>query len=181
MGLKRTATVVAGIASIALLSGCGGDPAPTDGGSMDAGAGCSTVQSTGTWTVYDNPYMDGGANPAKNVAGTVKSCTEGGVTRVVLNVTGAGASRAYGGHVHVADCATGMAGGHYRADAGAGATSTNEVWVDFTSTAAGAGTADVKASFVVRPGEAKSVVIHDHTTDSAGAAGAKLACINVPF
>ena len=83
--------------------------------------------------------------------------------------------------MHVASCAAGQAGGHYRNDLDAGASASNELWLDFTSSATGDGNADVTGAFLVRPGQAKAVVIHDHTTDSAGVAGAKLLCVDVPF
>jgi Cu-Zn family superoxide dismutase len=99
---------------------------------------------------------------------------------VSLAVTGTEPNRMYGAHVHVLACDAG-AGGHYRNDADAGATATNEVWLDFMSDAKGAGTALATTSWPIHTGKAHSVVIHDHTTAAGGAAGAKLTCIDVGF
>lgn len=152
------------------------------GGAAGGGAGdCATITATGPWTVYADPYLDGGANPAAGVMGSVKSCTQGAGTRVILAVSGLTASRAYGAHVHVAACDAGQGGAHYRNDAAGGATPQNEIWLDFTSSAAGAGSNDVSASWTVRAGQAKSVILHSRTTDDAGTAGPKLSCLDVPF
>ncbi len=186
------------MASVALavsLSACGEKSEPTDAGTkndagsaFDAGtaATCNTIATTGPWAVF--PSADGGANTVvQSATGSLKSCTENGKTRVVLAVNligadgGVSAGRAYGAHVHVANCSAGQAGGHYRNDPDAGASSSNEVWLDFTTSATGDGAADSTTAFLVRPGQAKAVVIHDHTTDSAGVAGTKLVCVDVPF
>jgi hypothetical protein len=147
---------------------------------------CSTISTSGPWTIF--PSADGGANTVVGAAtGSVKSCTENGKSRVTLDVTltsvdgGVSASRAYGAHVHVASCATGQGGGHYRNNPDAGASTSNEIWLDFTTSAAGVGAADTSAQWLIRPGEAKAVILHDHTTDATGAAGPKLVCIDVPF
>jgi Cu-Zn family superoxide dismutase len=111
----------------------------------------------------------------------------GGNTRVVLDVTllqpdgGPSANRPYGAHVHVAKCNQMQAGGHYRNDPDAGASATNELWLDFTTNAAGMGTADHTAGWLVRPGAANAVVIHANSTDAMGVAGSKLVCVDVNF
>lgn len=168
-------------------SGSGGGSASSGGGSAGGGSAgggagdCNTINATGPWTVYPDPYLDGGANPAAGVSGGVKSCTMGAGTRVILAVSGLTASRAYGAHVHVAACDAGQGGAHYRNDAAAGATPQNEIWLDFTSSATGDGANDVTATWAVRAGQAKSVIIHSRTTDDAGTAGPKLSCVDVPF
>src|SRR6185295_19423630 len=113
--------------------------------------------------------------------GTVKSCTTAAnVTRIIMNVTltqpdaGAINMRMFGSHVHVAACNVGQAGGHYRDDAGAGASSTNEFWLDFTTDATGAAMVDKTGTFAIRDGGAKAIVIHASPTDMMGAAGSKL-------
>jgi Cu-Zn family superoxide dismutase len=57
----------------------------------------------------------------------------------------------------------------------------NEVWLDFVTDAMGGATKETTVGFVPRAGEAKAVMIHDMTTMTGGVAGAKLACINMPF
>lgn len=188
--------LTASFAGALLLSACG-EPATTvtdsgttvtDSGTVvaDAGPVCNTIATTGPWTVF--PSADGGVNTVVSAAtGSVKSCTENGKTRVVLAVNligadgGVSVGRAYGAHAHVANCSAGQAGGHYRNDPDAGASASNELWLDFATSATGDGAADVTSSFLVRTGQAKAVVIHDHTTDGLGAAGAKLVCVDVPF
>ena len=82
------------------------------------------------------------------------------------------------------------AGGHYQdmpfpADGSATdpmyANKMNEVWLDFATDATGAATSEATVNFIPRAGEAKAVMIHDMMTVTGGVAGAKLACINMPF
>ncbi|HXU80695.1 MAG TPA: hypothetical protein VN914_04820 [Polyangia bacterium] len=166
--------------------------ADTASGGNDGGtAGLDAfTMSSGAWTVYD--LGDAGANPAMNILGTAAAFKlPGGKTRVVLQVSGLAPSKAYGSHVHKLACADMMAGGHYQdkpaAAADAAATDPmfgnpmNEIWLDFTTDAAGKGMADRTVDFKVRPGEAKAIVIHAMMTGSGGVAGPKLACVNIAF
>jgi Cu-Zn family superoxide dismutase len=82
------------------------------------------------------------------------------------------------------------AGGHYQdktAAAGIDASASdfanpmNEIWLDFMTDAAGKGMADRTVDFKVRPGEAKAIVVHAMMTQTGGAAGTKLACLNIAF
>jgi Cu-Zn family superoxide dismutase len=57
----------------------------------------------------------------------------------------------------------------------------NELWLDFKTNSHGSGYAFARVDFLIRPGEAKAVVIHDRATDMNGVAGPKLACVDVPF
>ncbi len=79
----KVSTLVA-CAALSLLSvACGSD-----------GKVSRTINSTGGWTVYADPYGDGRANPAQGVTGTVEALEyEDGSTRVTLNVVGATPSR----------------------------------------------------------------------------------------
>ena len=87
-----------------------------------------------------------------------------------------------GSHVHALPCNQNAAGGHYRNDPAGPATADNEIWLDFTANAAGNGEAQAVAAFLIRPNGAHAVAIHDHGTDPAtGAAGPKLACVDVNF
>jgi Cu-Zn family superoxide dismutase len=84
-----------------------------------------------------------------------------------------------------------LAGGHYQdkpaAAADAAATDPafgnpmNEVWLDFTTDAAGKGMAERTVDFRIRPGEAKAIAVHAMMTGAGGVAGAKLACLNIAF
>lgn len=138
------------------------------------------VASFGRWAPFGDPYGDGGTNPAAEITGRVTTCSSDPGMTVNLAVRGTEPNRMYGAHVHLLACDAG-AGGHYRNQADGGATATNEVWLDFMSDEKGAGAALAATSWKIPAGEARSVVIHDHTTGTGGAAGAKLTCINVGF
>lgn len=159
------------------------------GGGSDSGSNVLTV-SMGSWTVYDNPYTDGGANPAMGIQGAAMAVRagDGGMT-VTLNVSGLPAMRTFGSHVHKAECDAGMAGGHFQhmpaPDGGvtdpAFANSTNEVWLDFMTNASGAGMGSATVAWVPPPGGAKAIIVHDRMTGDGGIAGPKLACLPFPF
>lgn len=118
-----------------------------------------------------------------------------GQTTVVLVVGGLPPNRAYGAHVHVNGCGpTGAdAGPHYQKVPDpvqpsvnpAHANPRNEIWLDFTSDAAGTAAALSTVNWKFGEPRPKSVVIHaEHTHTEpghAGTAGARLACINVDF
>jgi Cu-Zn family superoxide dismutase len=58
----------------------------------------------------------------------------------------------------------------------------NEIWLDFTTDAEGNGSSTAVRDWLIRPGGASSVIIHDHGTDHmAGTAGPKLGCLDVDF
>lgn len=114
----------------------------------------------------------------------------GGVkTIVTLDVAGMPAQYAgmtFGAHLHVNACGADplASGGHYLSpDASPSAPlEQREVWLDFTVDASGAAHAKATRAFHIAPGAAKSVVIHAaQTNPTTGAAGARLACTNVPF
>ncbi|MEE1928546.1 superoxide dismutase family protein [Streptomyces sp. TRM 70351] len=119
----------------------------------------------------------------------------GGRTTVELRVRGAAPGRAFGAHVHTGACGPDPAdaGPHYQ-DAvdpvrpstdPAYANPANEVWLDFATDASGDGGAVARQEWTFRPGQARSVVLHEHRTATgpagAGQAGARLACFTVPF
>jgi Cu-Zn family superoxide dismutase len=156
----------------------------------DGGAtGDAFTTSSGAWVVFD--LGDAGANPAKDIMGSAAAyLLDGGKTKVTLTVTGLTASKAYGSHVHKLTCAEMMAGGHYQNTPGTGdggptdpmfGNATNEIWLDFTTDAAGKGMAERTVDFRVRPGEAKSIVVHAMMTKEGGLAGTKLACLPIAF
>ena len=159
---------------------------------LDGGSTANLLASSvGDWVLFPNPYADGGANPATGIRGTASAVRVGdGGMRLTLTVTGLPASRMFGSHVHKLACSDTMAGGHYEndpapADAGANAaayaTATNEVWLDFTTDATGGATSTATETWVPRAGQANAIVVHDHMTAAGGVAGAKLACLPIPF
>lgn len=126
---------------------------------------------------------------------TVLESTHRDGTEIELRVHGLQPDRTFGAHVHRKPCGTKPAdsGAHYQdvvdpkqpsADPEY-ANPANEVWLDFTTDGRGNGSAESSVVFFFRAGEARSVVIHEHATETgpghAGMAGARLACVNVPF
>jgi Cu-Zn family superoxide dismutase len=142
--------------------------------------------------IYRDPYGDGGStNPiATTMKASAEAFSSGSQMRVKLTVSGLPASRPFGSHLHKLACTDTKAGGHYQnmpfpADGSATdpmyANDMNEVWLDFVTDANGAATVEAIVNFIPRAGEAKAIMIHDMKTMSGGVAGAKLACISMPF
>jgi Cu-Zn family superoxide dismutase len=170
----------------------GGSDAGATGGGADSGGGSSAKsvgKSMGAWAVYD---LMGMPNPAMGITGSVTvSEPAAGKTEFKLEVMGAMASREFGAHLHVAVCdPPGQGGGHHQhvarpADAGATdpmwANMENEVWMDFTTDAMGKASKTVTASWKLDTARAKSVVVHAMKTGAGGAAGTKLACVNLKW
>jgi Cu-Zn family superoxide dismutase len=116
-------------------------------------------------------------------------------TVLTLEVAGLASDHGLGAHLHAAACGADPAdaGPHYQNEADPKMPSTNskyankknEVWLDFTTDTTGTATATATVDWLVRPGEANSIVIHaEHTKTSdgeAGTAGDRLACVNVPL
>ncbi|MEU1312393.1 superoxide dismutase family protein [Streptomyces cinnamoneus] len=138
--------------------------------------------------------FDGTAIPdGSRVTVTERTSVDG--TRIELRVGGVQANRMFGAHVHTQPCGStpGASGPHYQNVKDPKQPSTdpryanaqNEVWLDFTTDGRGDGGAVSTVQWGFRAGEARSVVIHAHGTATgagqAGTAGARLACVNVPF
>jgi Cu-Zn family superoxide dismutase len=126
--------------------------------------------------------------------------TAAGTTEVALDVEGLLPNRGYAAHAHVNPCgATGDAAGpHFQnqADPAAapGKPSTdpayanpqNEIWLDLRTDGDGAGEATATVPFLFTDRAPASIVIHEAqstatTPGQAGSAGARIACITVPF
>ncbi|MFI1360776.1 superoxide dismutase family protein [Streptomyces sp. NPDC020898] len=119
----------------------------------------------------------------------------GGATLVELRVKDLAADRTYGAHVHTKPCGElpTAAGPHYQNELDPTQPSVdskyanpkNEVWLDLTTNKDGTGRATAGVDWRFREGGARSVVIHMMATAThdghAGTAGARLACVNVPF
>ncbi|MGE3289375.1 MAG: superoxide dismutase family protein [Pseudonocardia sp.] len=167
-----------------VLAGCGGAPAGTDvTASFSAPGG-------GPAATYDPNLVPQGATAEVTAEESDSSTT------VTLSVTGLLPNRAYGAHAHVNPCgADGMAAGpHYqfRQDPvtpsvdPAYANPQNEIWLDFTTNAEGAGEATTTVPWVFPADRrAQAVIIHEKSTSTeagkAGTAGARPACITVSF
>lgn len=114
---------------------------------------------------------------------------------VRLSVSGLLPGHAYGAHVHTGRCGAlpEDSGPHYQnrldpvrpSTDPAYANPRNEVWLDLTTGPDGWGESFVMQGWSFRPGEANSVVLHEHHTSTepghAGQAGDRLACFTVRF
>jgi len=106
----------------------------------------------------------------------------------VRDIDPAAADHRFGAHLHTGPCIAGdgaAAGPHYNADDIAGrvpatVSAQTEVWLDFTVSRTGSGTARAVVDFVPRPGN-RSIVIHQDPTDHHGVAGPRLACVPVSW
>lgn len=97
--------------------------------------------------------------------------TADGKTIVSLHVEGLLPNTSYGSHVHQAACGTGDADGHYKFNPAGAAAPPNEIWLSFTTNAAGVGNSDAIALGTAGP-NAVSVVVH-------APGGAKIACADL--
>jgi superoxide dismutase, Cu-Zn family len=192
---RVTSVLLLGLA--ASVAGCGDDEPPggaVDGGGGGDGGGSLLASSSGAWSVYDDAFGDAGtANPISKtmIMGKAEAfALPEGKMRMTLTVSGMPASRHFGSHLHKLACDNMKGGAHYQhqpfPDGGSAtdptyANSTNEVWLDFMTDASGAGSANATVNWVPRPGEAKSVIIHDMMTGTGGVAGARLACVGIAF
>lgn len=167
------------LAATAAALGTPGLLGPIGASADDTGADVTSQKAS--LIAFGNPYGDGRVNPTDGGTGQVHAVqTAASRSIVTLHVAGLVPDRAFGAHVHVGTCAQ-MGLGHYMHDPVAGATPDNEVWLDFRTNAAGRGHAHAVVDWTFRPGAARSVVIHDTTTNSTGTAGPKLACLDIAF
>lgn len=138
-----------------------------------------SARSTGPDYVYGSGNPFAGASAAVHV---VK--TGAGETTVTLHVRGAEApdGQRFGAHVHQSPCgASGSdAGGHYQQAGATGSLEAIEVWLDFTVNAGGSGHSKANRPWLLDESTPRSVIIHAlPTAPSTGAAGARLACIDL--
>jgi Cu/Zn superoxide dismutase len=171
MGKKR-ASLLAALAVVMLTA----PPALANGEE-----GAHTIRSAGplrdlslaTTDVTDGAFAD------------VKATVHGSSMHVKLRLEGllpAFAGQAFGAHVHSGSCLAGngaAAGPHY--NAGGGVSDHTEVWLDFTVGQNGRAKSDTHVEFTIPAGAASAVVIHALVTAPDGTAGARLACLPVPF
>jgi superoxide dismutase, Cu-Zn family len=127
----------------------------------------------------------------------VVDATEGdGRTTVTMAVTGLEPNRRYGAHAHAKPCgATGAdAGPHFQFTPDpvqpsvdpAYANPQNEIWLDLRTDGDGSGEATATVPFLFTDRAPKSIVIHEAQSTAtepgkAGSAGARVACLTVPF
>lgn len=187
---RRTRSLTALLATVAaaLLGGAGHAGAQQVVESRSTMFVQATFGSSGSGqaaVTYDRTLV-----PEGSMAGvlSVTRPQHGTVTR--LGVRGLVPNRAYGAHVHTRPCgqAGEDAGPHYQHVRGpsgdpAYANPDNEIWLDFTTNAAGTGFAVSRVDWTFGEREPGSVVIHDHHTATApgeaGSAGSRLACVTL--
>ena len=169
-------------------------------GPVDAGGTFAAPGGTGPAVTYDASQVPLGARGAVHAVPTGSDRTV-----VVLHAWGLLPNETYGAHAHYLPCgATGAAAGaHYQnapdpaVNGSLTAASTNpayanpanEVWLDLVTNADGNGRAQTVVDWPFRPtatGGPRSVILHLNPTSSggtvpAGNAGARLACVTVPF
>ncbi|MFF6786534.1 superoxide dismutase family protein [Streptomyces sp. NPDC012510] len=118
-----------------------------------------------------------------------------GGTRIELRLRDLAANRTYGAHVHTKPCGKlpADAGPHYQDELDPKQPSVdpkyanpeNEVWLDVKTNRDGSARSIAVVDWRFREGGARSVVLHEAATSTheghAGTAGARLACVNVPF
>lgn len=123
------------------------------------------------------------------------STVSDGRTTVELKVSGLLPDTKYGSHVHTKPCGAKPAdsGPHYQNSKDPVSPSVdpryanaeNEIWLDFTTDAQGAASAEATVAWEFRKGEANAVVVHAaHTSTEhgkAGTAGDRLACLTATF
>jgi len=131
-----------------------------------------------TAITYDPVVVPPGARARVAVTET----THGTVVR--LTAAGFIPRRAYGAHLHTRPCTAvpDEAGPHYqhRHDPSY-ANPRNEVWLDFTADATGAGTAVSELDWTFGPADPpRSLVIHAEPTSATGKAGPRVACLTLP-
>lgn len=129
-------------------------------------------------------YASGAGNPFADASAVVHVVHTGnGRTHVTLHVSGVDAQpgRVFGAHVHQLPCGTSgaEAGPHYAHEGAIGSLEQREVWLDVAIGAAGAGHAEAKRPWPLDESSPRSVIIHADPTNEVGAAGARLACIDL--
>ncbi|GIF07262.1 superoxide dismutase family protein [Actinoplanes siamensis] len=177
-------------------------PAPTPG-RVPAGTGASPAPRPAVFqkwrrgvqaVTYDTRVVPLGATARVEFSSTGQNLW------IRLEVTGLVPRRAYGAHVHVAECGPDpkAAGPHFQHRHDPAATKAkpsadpayanpaNEIWLDFTTNARGAATVSREQHWMFPDDQPpKSLILHAQTTRTgpgvAGTAGDRVGCLNLPF
>ena len=161
------------------------------------------VSATGTLAGPEATTESFTYNPAVAPAGAQLAVTAGAAadrTTVRLQVIGLLPNRGYAAHVHQLPCGpTGAAAGphhQHQVDPAAGpekpssdpafANPDNEIWLDLRTDASGNGEVRTEVPFALGDRRPASVILHEAEQTAtepgeAGTAGARVACLNVPF
>lgn len=198
--MRKTTMFAVGIAITALVAtGCSSGDDSASPSSTSAEPTTAVADAGGAFSAAgpDFTYNEAAVPIGSTLTAQVDEAD--GKTTVDIQVAGLQPDRAYGAHAHTRACgpAPSDSGPHYQDQKDPAATpdtpssdpayanAQNEVWLDFTTDAAGNARATTTVDWEFRPGEAKSIVIHDHHTSmepgKAGTAGDRLACAPVQF
>jgi hypothetical protein len=161
------------------IAGCNTGDEESD----DLASTSEELRVSGKWVVYADPFLDGGANPAENVSGRVSVQKGFHQTFVSSYIQGAPPRTPFVAHAHLLACNDNKGGGHYQNSPDGGANPQNELWLSFQPLGRGDEFAFTHVNWRFRPDAGHAVVLHQAIPQPDGGvkAGAKLACINVPF
>lgn len=190
--MHKSLTAVVTVLSVTTLVACGGTAtgAAAADAKRDVTAQGAFAAPPATPPTYDATLVPVGATATVNASAAATS------TSVMLAVTGLQPNRQYGAHAHTKPCGNEgtAAGPHFQFKPDpvtpsvdpAYANNVNEIWLDFTTDAAGAGQATSTVPWVFPADRrAASVIIHAMSTSTepgkAGGAGNRAACLNVGF
>jgi len=201
MSVRRSAVLAAtAVLGTALVVAAATAPAGASVGPVEAGGTFAAPADATTAFTYDPSQVPVGARVEVRAVPTGS-----GRTVVTLHAWGLLPDETYGAHAHYLPCgATGAAAGaHYQnaPDPAVNGSLTvastnptyanpvNEVWLDLVTNAAGNGRAQTVVDWPFRPtatGGPRAVILHLNTTSTggpvpAGNAGARLACVTMPF
>ncbi|WP_214404156.1 superoxide dismutase family protein [Pseudonocardia lacus] len=182
--------IVAGPVAVLLLAGCGGsEPVGSGPPARDVAVNATFMTTPEVAITYSEDLVRVGAR------GAVSAHADEGGTTVRLAVRGLLPDRVYGAHAHALPCGADgdAAGPHFQHEPDPGQPSTdprfanpeNEVWLDLTTDANGAGSVETVVPWQFTDRRARSVVIHAEPTRTgpgeAGTAGQRVACVSVDF
>jgi Cu-Zn family superoxide dismutase len=206
--VAAAAVLAAGCASGQPAAPASPTPAPAPSATAPVAAATTSgggggIEAEGVLAAPDRATTAFTYNPALAPEGArieVESGGRGGSTEIRLDVDGLLPNRGYAAHAHVNACGpTGDAAGpHFQNQvdpaAAPGKPSTdpayanpqNEIWLDLRTDGNGDGESRAEVPFVFSGRAPASVIIHEAEATGtapgqAGSAGARLACITVPF
>lgn len=184
--MKSTRRFLISAGIVALVGAMGVAAAAADGASVSIGSGSfipNPAFVTGTAVGPNGTTVVDATNPADGATGRVHvtvGIASGASTVATLHVDGLPANRTFGAHLHRDPCAAAGPGGpHYQHPGGtpsSTATPENELWLDFTTNAAGQGRATTAVPFAEIVG-ARSIVVHQFPSNAVGVAGQRMGCL----
>jgi Cu-Zn family superoxide dismutase len=147
-------------------------------GTPSAGAAAAHVVAEGTFSTTGPAWTYDAVVPAGASAVVRTVETGSGSTMATLRVRGFAEAREFQVHAHTGSCGAlpTASAGHYQHVVGGPVDDANELWLSFSTTPSGNGSAQSVVEWQVRDGEARSLTFHD---PSRG--GMRVACLPVGF